>query len=54
MKQRRKRLVRELAGKARKKVIAAVKIELMADFWHVTDKNGTKHKVTGMEVMNVR
>ena len=54
MKQRRKRLVRELVGKARTKVIGAVKIDPMRDVWHVTDRNGTKHEVTGMEVMNVR
>lgn len=54
MKQRRKRIVRELAGKARKKVIGSVKIDPIRDVWHVTDKNGTKHQVTGMEAMNVR
>jgi hypothetical protein len=54
MKQRRKRLVRELVGKARKKVIDKVKIDPREDFWHVTDKNGTKHTVSGVEAMNVR
>lgn len=54
MKQRRKRIIRELAGRVRKKVIAAVKIDLHADFWDVTDKKGTKYRISGMEAMNAK
>lgn len=51
---RRKRLIRELANLAPRKVIASWAYLADADGYRVTDRNGTTCKISGQEVRNAR
>lgn len=54
MNARRKRVIRELANLAPRKVIGTWEFDPGADVYIVTDKDGTTHRISGQEVCNAR
>lgn len=54
MNARRKRVIRELANLAPRKVIDAWEFDPGTDVYAVIDKDGTTHRINGQEVRDAR
>jgi len=50
---RRKRIIREIANVAPRKILVALACEPMADCYIATDRNGAVYKISGQEVLDV-
>lgn len=53
MSQRRKRIIREIANVAPRKILVALACDPITNYYIATDRNGEVYKISGWEVLNV-